>query len=63
MRHSKYSYQIFTNLTRLYTFNHRAITEHQATEITKKKKYIGLIDVNNRLGHSFDSLSMRNIDK
>ena len=61
MRHNKYLYHTFTNLTRHYTCNHRAISELQATEITKKKLY-GLIDVNSRLVHSFDSLSMRNID-
>ena len=39
MRHNKYLYHTFTNLTRHYTCNHRAISELQATEITKKKNY------------------------
>jgi len=61
MRHNKYSYHNFTNLKRQYTCNHRAINEHQATDIAKK--CYGLIDVNNRLVNTFDSFGMRNIDQ
>lgn len=61
MRHIKYSCHNLTNLKRHYTCNHRAISEHQATDIAKK--FYGLIDVNNRLVHTFDSFDMRNIDQ
>jgi hypothetical protein len=61
MRHNKYSHHNFTNLKRQYTCNHRAISEHQATDMAKK--IYGLIDVNNRLVHIFDSFGMRNIDQ